>query len=240
MRVAGLCALLAFGSVAYAEDSLKSAIDRGFSSITNYIDITSFSPRTNVDDNAALLVSFDTEKFDKAMKNASDIPKEYSTNIMSVYIGRATIDLETQMQYLKQNPTIGLSLTYDGLKSDIENAKKWSAIAGVKPKILPELEKAVAMVPYERQMLIAEDYMAKNVYVVGVLRAYCDAGEELLKVPITYDDYKAYVERSNKGVKFINEWHAKSEEGVKKTIKEEGARFKELRTKVFEHYKAKK
>jgi hypothetical protein len=240
MRVAGLCALLALGSVAYAEDSLKSAIDRGFSSITNYIDVSSFMPRTNINDNAALLVSFDTEKFDKAMNTYSNIPSEYSTNVLSIYVGRAAISLESVLQSVKRDPTLGLFLTYDDLKSDIENAKKWSAIAGVKPKILPELEKAVAMVPYERQMLIAEDYMAKNVYVVGVLRAYCDAGEELLKVPITYDDYKAYVERSNKGVKFINEWHAKSEEGVKKTIKEEGARFKELRTKVFEHYKAKK
>ena len=97
IKIAGLCTLLALGSLTHAQNNtneLKTAIDRSFSSITNYIDLENFLLKTNLEGNAAYFVNIDTENFNKLMKDNPKVTPEDTKKISSIYIGKTAINLE--------------------------------------------------------------------------------------------------------------------------------------------------
>ncbi len=221
IKSAGLCFLLATVNNSNSQENFRNILDKSYQVVSSCTSSTNSNRRVS----DSLRVN-SLEEFDLVMDTIPKFSREDALKIQTVYLGRLKMNLESHMGALKKDPSTLANLPYSSLISDLENAKRWFEITGNQNEVISDLEKKLSMIPYETQMAIAEEYISKNVYPLGVLRSYSLATKELLDHP-NVKQFEHLV-RTRKGLEFVKQAYSNLDKDTRVLVNQEAKKLSGL------------
>ena len=221
---------------------LEIELNRALSCCEPYFDFSDYSMNTNANKSVLLGLGYDLRKVSEKhpLDPLKDLEK-HAQSFFRLYCCQAVVGIENVMMGIKKTPGLISDFSISDIKSNFENAVVYyNLIKGNKKEkiILQNMGRRIERLPYEDALGSAEHYVSIKKHPIGVLRAMNSAARMLLdsEYSVSLEECNEFIRRTNKSFSFIRDSYSRVNEGVKKIFREEGVRFKELRTQVKEKY----
>jgi len=236
-------------AIAAQQSSFEADLDKALEACKGAYDFAKDGVVTNFSDYISLGLSFHIGNFEERhLKQLDSLPedekKRIAPRLFDLYYSKTACGLESLMSTIRDLPTMEHTMSLRYLTEDLGRTRQWEAYLDDKDagRRVDRLTRRVDRIPYENAMAFVEHHVANKTYPIGALRRLNDAVRHLIssRYALSVDEYNAFLERSNKAVRFINESYKGTDDNLKRYLKEEGAVFKELRGKLGESFKQRK